>query len=47
MQQIILTKLLKLGKPNRMILQMIINKIFIDKDKIIRFDLKTDIEKLV
>ena len=33
-------------KPNRMMLQMIINKIYIDKDKTIRFELKTDIEKL-
>ena len=40
-------EIIETGKPNRMILQMIINKIFIDKDKIIRFDLKTDIEKLV
>lgn len=33
-------------KPNRMMLQMIINKIYIDKDKTIRFELKTDIKKL-
>lgn len=34
-------------KPNRMMLQMIINKIYIDKDKMIQFDLKTDIKKLL
>lgn len=33
--------------PNRMILQMLIDKIYIDRNKIIRFDLKTDIEKIV
>ncbi len=34
-------------KPNRMMLQMVINKIYIDKDKTIQFDLKTDIKKLI
>ena len=33
--------------PNKMILQMIIDKIYIYRDKTIRFDLKTDIEKLI
>ena len=33
--------------PNKMILQMIIGKIYIYRDKTIRFDLKTDIEKLI
>ncbi len=33
--------------PNRMILQMIIDKIYIDRDKTIKFNLKTDIEKLI
>ena len=32
--------------PNRMILQMLIDKIYIDRAKIICFNLKTDIEKL-
>jgi len=32
--------------PNRIILQMLIDKIYIDRAKIIRFNLKTDIEKL-
>ena len=33
--------------PNKMILQMIIDKIYIYRDKTIRFELKTDIEKLI
>ena len=33
--------------PNRMILQMIIDKIYIYKDKTIVFNLKTDIQKLI
>ena len=33
--------------PNRMILQRIIDKIYIYIDKTIRFNLKTDIEKLI
>ena len=33
--------------PNKIILQMIIDKIYIYRDKTIRFDLKTDIEKLI
>ena len=33
--------------PNKMILQMLIDKIYIDKDKTIKFDLKTDIKKFV
>ena len=32
--------------PNRIILQMLIDKIYIDRSKMIRFKLKTDIEKL-
>lgn len=34
-------------EPSRFILQMIIDKIYIHRDKIIRFKLKTDIEKLI
>ena len=33
--------------PNRMILQTIINRIYIDRDKTIRFDLKVDTQKLI
>ena len=33
--------------PNRMILQMIIDKIYIYRDKTIKINLKTDIEKLI
>ena len=33
-------------EPNRMILQMVIDRIYIYRDKTIRFDLKTDIKKL-
>ena len=33
--------------PNRMILQTIINRIYIDRDKTIRFDLKADTQKLI
>ena len=40
-------EIIEIQNPNRMILQMIINKIYIDKDKTIRFELKTDIEKLI
>ena len=34
-------------EPNKIILQMIIDKIYIHRDKTIRFKLKTDIEKLI
>ena len=34
-------------EPNKIILQMIIDKIYIHRDKTIRFKLKTDIEKLM
>ena len=34
-------------EPNRIILQMIIDKIYIHRDKTIRFSLKADIEKLL
>ena len=34
-------------EPNRIILQMIIDKIYIHRDKTIRFKLKTNIEKLL
>ena len=33
--------------PDRMILQMLIKKIYIDRNKIIKFELKTDIEKMI
>lgn len=33
--------------PNKMILQMLIDKIYIDRDKTIIFKLKTDINKLI
>ena len=33
-------------EPNKIILQMIIDKIYIHRDKTIRFKLKTDIKKL-
>ena len=33
--------------PNRIILQMLINKIYIHKDKTIKFELKTDIKKMI
>ena len=33
-------------EPNRMILQMLIDKIYIYRDKTIRFELKSNIEKL-
>ena len=33
--------------PNRMILQMIIDKIYINRDKMIKFELKTDIKKMI
>lgn len=34
-------------EPNRIILQMVIDKIYIHRDKTIRFKLKTDIEKMI
>ena len=34
-------------EPNKMILQMIIDKIYIYRDKTVRFDLKIDISKLL
>ena len=37
-------KIINLEKPNKMILQMIIDKIYISKDKTIRFKLKPDIK---
>ena len=40
-------KIINLEKPNKMILQMIIDKIYISKDKTIRFKLKPDIKKLI
>ena len=33
--------------PNRMILQMLIDKIYINREKMIRIELKTDIEKMI
>lgn len=33
--------------PDRMILQMLIDKIYINRNKMIRFELKTDIEKMI
>ena len=33
--------------PNKMLLQMIIDKIYIDRDKTIKFNLKTDINKMI
>ena len=33
--------------PNRMILQMLIDKIYINRDKMIKFELKTDINKMI
>ena len=39
-------EIINTSKPNRIILQMIINKIYILRDKTIRFKLKSDIEKL-
>lgn len=33
--------------PDRMILQMLIDKIYINREKMIRFELKTDIEKMI
>lgn len=33
--------------PNRMILQMLIDKIYINRDKMIKFELKTDIKKMI
>ena len=40
-------EIINASKPNRIILQMIIDKIYIYRDKTIRFNLKTDIEKLL
>ena len=34
-------------EPNRMMLQMVIDKIYIDRDKTISFKLKINIEKLL
>ena len=39
-------EIINASKPNRIILQMIIDKIYIHRDKTIRFKLKSDIEKL-
>ena len=33
--------------PNKMLLRMIIDKIYIDRDKTIKFNLKTDINKMI
>ena len=33
--------------PNRMILQMLIDKIYINRDKMVKFELKTDIKKMI
>ena len=33
--------------PNRMILKMLIDKIYINRDKMIKFELKTDIKKMI
>jgi site-specific DNA recombinase len=40
-------EIIKAKEPNRIILQMIIDKIYIHRDKTIRFKLKTNIEKLI
>lgn len=40
-------EIINASKPNRIILQMIIDKIYIHRDKTIRFSLKVDIEKLL
>ena len=40
-------EIINASKTNRIILQMIIDKIYIHRDKTIRFKLKTDIEKLL
>lgn len=40
-------EIINASKPNRIILQMIIDKIYIHRDKTIRFKLKTDIEKMI
>lgn len=40
-------EIINASKPNRIILQMIIDKIYIHRDKTIRFSLKADIEKLL
>ena len=34
-------------EPNRMILQILIDKIYIDRDRTIRFKLKADISKMI
>ncbi len=40
-------EIIKSEVPNRMILQMLIDKIYINRDKMIKFELKTDIEKMI
>ena len=40
-------EIINASKPNRIILKMIIDKIYIHRDKTIRFKLKADIEKLI
>jgi len=40
-------EIIKSEVPNRMILQMLIDKIYINRDKMIRFELKADIEKMI
>ena len=40
-------EIIKAKEPNRIILQMIIDKIYIHRDKTIRFKLKTNIKKLI
>ena len=40
------TEIINAKEPSRIILQMIIDKIYIHRDKTIRFKLKSDIEKL-
>lgn len=40
-------EIIDLEKPNKIVLQMIIDKIYISKDKTIRFKLKPDIKKLI
>lgn len=40
-------EIIKSEVPNRMILQMLIDKIYINREKMIRFELKTDIEKMI
>ena len=40
-------EIIKSEVPNRMILKMLIDKIYINREKMIRFELKTDIEKMI